>query len=85
MSVAITRAPRAASSIDIGPAPQPASSTRAPSRSAGRRSSISARIRSRPSRTVCRIRDTGASEVSRSQVRAAVRSKYSSSRSRVWR
>jgi hypothetical protein len=64
-----------ASSAVITPGPQPASSTRSPRRSSGSRDSMVARIRSRPSRTVWRIRDTGASEVSRSQTSVAVRSK----------
>jgi len=84
MSTATTSAPRRASSALIAPVPQPASSTRMPRRSSGRRDSISARMRSRPSRTVWRMRLTFVSAwVSCAQAFVAVRSKYCSTRSRV--
>jgi hypothetical protein len=80
MSMATTSAPRRAASTASAPVPQPASRMRRPVRSAPIQSSRIARIRSRPARTVARMRLTGASEVSRAQVSDAVRSKYSSSR-----
>ncbi len=74
-STPTTSAPRRASATQTSPGPQPASSTRIPVRSSGSRESSSSRISARPARTVARMRLTGASEVSRSQVAAAVRSK----------
>ena len=74
-SIATTRAPRRAASIDSAPVPQPASSNRAPLMFAGSHDSSVLRISSRPARTVARIRPTGASEVSRAQASTAVRSK----------
>ena len=68
-------APRRAASIDSAPVPQPASSRRAPLRSAGSHDSSVLRISSRPARTVARMRPTGASDVSRAQASTAVRSK----------
>ncbi len=75
MSTPSTSAPRRAASTESWPTPQPASSRRMPVMSAGSRESRTARIRSRPARTVARIRLTGSVEVSRAQVSAAVRSK----------
>jgi hypothetical protein len=74
-SIATTVAPRRAASIASAPVPQPASRMRRPRRSSGNASSSTARIRSRPARTVARIRPTGAVEVRRAQASAAVRSK----------
>ena len=48
---------------------------RTPRRSCGSQDSSVARMLSRPARTVARMRLTGASEVSRAQASAAVRSK----------
>ena len=84
-SIATTRAPRRAASADSAPVPQPASSRVRPVMSSGSQDSSVARISSRPARTVARMRDSGASEVSRAQAAAAVRSKYVSSLARVSR
>ena len=64
-----------ATSTASAPVPQPASSTRAPRMSCGNHDRSIARIASRPSRTVARMRPTGASEVKRFQASTAVRSK----------
>ena len=74
-SIATTSAPRRAASMASAPVPQPASRMRRPFRSSGSQDSSVARMRSRPARTVARMRPTGASDVSRAQVCAAVRSK----------
>ena len=74
-SIATTRAPRRAASIDSAPVPQPASSNRAPFMFAGSHDNKVLRISSRPARTVARIRPTGASDVSLAQASTAVRSK----------
>ena len=68
-------APRRAASTASAPVPQPASSSRSPVMSAGSHDSSVSRIRLRPARTVARMPLTGASEVSRSHVFDAVRSK----------
>jgi hypothetical protein len=86
MSTATTSAPRFAASTASAPVPQPASRRRRPERSGGSQESSVARVASRPARTVARMPETGASEVSRSQARSAVRSKYrSSSPRRDWK
>jgi hypothetical protein len=59
-----TRAPRLAASTARAPVPQPASSRRLPRRSSGSQSRAGGACSSRPARTVCRMRLTGASEVS---------------------
>ena len=73
--MATTCAPRRMASAASAPVPHPASSRRKPSMFSGSQDTSVWRMRSRPARTVARMRPTGALEVSTSQALAAVRSK----------